>query len=212
MDLLLDGRPVDFALQPGQTLGAAVDQARRLLPDDRMIVAVLVDGTSLLEPQLSEALREPLSSGRRVELESAPRHAVAAEAMRSVAEQLAAVRASIDELASLLTAGRQSQAMGYFAPIIETWRACQVVVRQSGEALGRDLTEHLFEDRPIHGHSDDLAAQLRELRDALESGDVVRLADVMQFEIGPLCERWQRLLDELADSVCPPPASRFTQA
>ena len=50
-------------------------------------------------------------------------------------------------------------------------------------------------------HLHDLAAKLREVRDALEARDIVLLADMLRYEIPDTCQTWQGILKDMAANV-----------
>jgi len=63
--------------------------------------------------------------------------------------------------------------------------------------VGVNLDEQTLDDKPVAETINALAAQLRELRDLLTSGDTVALADSLAYEWTETVDRWQRLIGEL---------------
>ena len=78
------------------------------------------------------------------------------------------------------------------------WQGCQRAVVEGGALLGRDLTRCEFRGETVEAFLRALAKTLRNLRDVLEAGDLVSLADLAYYELPPLCETWRDLLETLA--------------
>lgn len=207
MIVTLDGRRVPLPPSPGSTLRALIDQVRADLPPDRLVVGVARNGQPLVDRELEEWLTRPLSAADRVDLATAGRHELAAEVLREVAGRIEAAGQQQESLAGRLNRGRTAEAVGEFSEFVTGFQACQQVVVQCSELLGCDLTAGSFDGRPVGAHLEELAVRLREVRDALEAGDFVLLADLLHYELPPLCRTWARLLEGLADSIAPLPGA-----
>jgi hypothetical protein len=201
MIVTLDGRRFTQPPSPAGTLRCLIDQVRADLPPDRLIVGVARNGQPLVERELEEWLARPLSAADRVDLATADRWELAAEALREVAGRIEAAGRQQEALAEQLNLGRTAEAVAGFSEFVSSFQACRQAIDQSSGLLERDLMGGEFEQRSLGGHLEDLAGRLREIRDALEAGDYVLLADLLHYELPPLCQTWNRLLNDLADSV-----------
>jgi len=178
-----------------------LDELRTELPGSRLIVSVAVDGQLCDEDELEKALPRPLEPDAQIDLESADRCAVAVAALRSVARELGDIRPRLAQLTEELQAGQIVEAVRQVGQLVQVWQRCRDVLLQSGSLRGCDLTELIFSDRPLREHLLELAAKLRGIRDALDARDMVLLADLLHYEMPPLCQLWHDLLLAVADQI-----------
>ncbi|HMQ16248.1 MAG TPA: hypothetical protein PKC49_09765 [Phycisphaerae bacterium] len=213
MIVTMDGDRLPLALAPQMTLRALVDAAAAELAPERLIVAVARDGENLVSTALEQALLEPLSQAAQVDLCTSDRAELAGAALRETASRLERVGQEQAEVAAAINTGQTDEALRRFAPFLATWQAAQETIQQCCEVLRSDLTQRSIEGRSLREHLSDLAGKLRELRQALTAGDMVLLADLLEYELAPLCQRWRGLLAALAEDVgrgrtpAPAPAS-----
>jgi len=201
MFVTLDGRRITREFTPGCTLQMLLDELRTELPGSRLIVSVAVDGQLCDEDELEKALPRPLEPDAQIDLESADRCAVAVAALRSVARELGDIRPRLAQLTEELQAGQIVEAVRQVGQLVQVWQRCRDVLLQSGSLRGCDLTELIFSDRPLREHLLELAAKLRGIRDALDARDMVLLADLLHYEMPPLCQLWHDLLLAVADQI-----------
>lgn len=201
MIVTLDGRRITQPPAPGGTLRTLIDQVRADLPPNRLVANVARNGQPLVDRELEEWLTRPLSAADRVDLTTADRWELAADALRDVAERIGEAGPQQVELAGQLNRGQAAEAVARFSEFVSSFQACQQAIAQSSALLERDLTAETYEDRAIRAHLEELATRLREVRDALEARDYVLLADLLHYELPATCQTWTRLLHELADSV-----------
>lgn len=201
MTITLDGRRTNLASDSNETLHRLVDRIRELIPIGRMIVAVCRNGRTLNDSELEAALDAPLTSEDRVDLISAERGEVAAAALRQVAGQIEAVGQEQAAVAELLNTGRSAEGITRFAQFISVWQTTQRVILECCGVLNRDLTREPFGGGLVADQLNLLVDHLRELRSAFEARDLVAVADLIHYELAPLCDTWRKLLSELADRV-----------
>lgn len=198
MIVTLDGERLTGPFPPGDTLQTLIDQVRQTHLGDRLVVSVAVDGRPLLDAELSERLGGMLEQVRQVDLESADRFQLSADALREVAERLSKVGGEQAAVADQLQAGNVPAAVSRFREFLDAWQLCQQAILECSRLLGEDLTTAECEGRPIREHLNGLADRLRELRDAFEARDMVLLADLARYEMPNTYHLWQRILYELA--------------
>jgi hypothetical protein len=210
MIVTLDGCRLEDDYTPGCTLQAVIDRVRDQRLNDRLVISVAVNGEHFVGGDLEEGLMQRLSAEDQVDLESGDRFAIAADALRNLAGELAEVGRLQPMLADQLDAGDAEGAVREVGEFVRTWSACGTAVVQCSGLVGRDLTAVELDGRCVGLMVQDLVTKLRALRDALDARDLVMLADLMHYELPPLCEEWQSALLRLADEVerqTPAPAS-----
>jgi hypothetical protein len=200
----LDGRELDVTPAEGTTLQVLIDDVRDKHLSGRLVVSVAVNGQTLADADLDRLLAAPLEVDARIELESGDRRELGAAALREVAEQVAEAGPEQVRIAEQLNAGQVAEGVQQVGACLNVWNLCRQTVLQCCGLLGEDLTTHQYEGRELSAYLDELVEKLRELRDAFESRDMVLLADVLHYEMPPLCESWSALLSHLADHVAEP--------
>jgi hypothetical protein len=201
MLVTLDGQKLDADFPADPTLAGLVHDVRQRFLEDRLIVGVSVNGESLVNDALQQRLTGVLATGDQVDLESGERREVVRSALRDAAREIAAAGGAHCALADALNTGRASEALEGLRDLVATWQMCQRAVVEGGALLGRDLTAYEFAGRSVDAYLRGLAEKLRSLRDVLDAHDMVALADLVYYELPPLCETWQALLEALATDV-----------
>jgi len=196
MPILLDEQPADL---PGATLGEALEAAQQKLAEDgRIVVEVSVDGQPLdgetIERRAGESVAE-----KDIQLTSAAPGEVASEALGAVRTQLGEARVLQAEAADLLQRDQPGEALNKVSAAIEAWLATQQVVVQSASMLGIDLDQFEVEGRELTDTVNELADQLKELRELIQLGDMIGLADALAYEWPGITDRWDAVLGTLLD-------------
>lgn len=204
MIITLDGQRLDNIPAPGLRLDQVIEQVASGLRD-RLIAAVRVNGEPLVDQSLEEALRRPLRPEDQLDLESAAPGPLAQSAMREMADRLGESAHANRELADLLRQGTMTGVGDGLTACTRVWVDCHRVIVEASRLLGRDLGEASAGGRPVCDALGEVAQQVRTVRDVLDARDWVSLADVLEYEMPALCERWQEMLGELADGLVAPP-------
>jgi hypothetical protein len=201
MIVTVDGERLRQDLPRDATMQGVIDRVRAALPPDQLIVGVSRNGSDLCDAELAEHLPARLAEHEQVDLVTSDRYRVVAEALRDIGAHLEKVGGAQPELAGRLSTGDTVEAINQFSEFVRTWQACQQALIEGSALVGADLTQLTFDGRAVGQFVDELRDKLRELRDALEARDLVLLADMMHFELGPLCQTWRGLLEHIADAV-----------
>lgn len=200
MILTLDGRRIDPPPDCA-TLAHLLRQVRSSLDPSSIVVGVSLDGAPLTDQSLSDALARTLEGVAQLDLETQPRTAAVAAALRESADRLELAGAAQGELAALFTSGPASEAARGLSSLLNVWAECHQALSQSSELLARDLGSAEIDGATVQAHLEQLADRLRELRDAFESRDYVLVSDLLAYEMPGLCTRWRELLESLATEV-----------
>lgn len=212
MIVTLDGAALTENFETDDTLQALVDCVRDAHLGQRLVVSVSVNGRQLVDKELAARLASPIRDLEQIDLTSADRWELAADALREVADWLSEDTEAQSEIADLLLGGKIGDAVRVLSESLARWQNCNQAILECSQLLDRDLTTIAYADRPVQEHLEDLAEKLRSIRDALEARDMVLLADVMQYEMPELCETWQQILRHLADTVSPSSAQSTSVA
>jgi len=201
MVITLDGKRIQADVRPGTTLRALVEQARRICETDRIVVEVRYDGEVLAGDTLDERLAQTLGDIGQVDFASARPAELACDALREIVRQLDEAHELHRSIAVDLQSGRVQDAVTGLSELLATWQTCCQAYRHCTDLIGGAVNRAGEDARPGAEQVAALVSRLREVRDAFESRDFVLLADLLEFELAPLCHSWRDLLSDLADTL-----------
>ncbi|MGE0479965.1 MAG: hypothetical protein AB7Q17_05780 [Phycisphaerae bacterium] len=198
MIVTLDGRRVEDPVAAGATLGGVIATVRRCCAENRLLVSIVLNGRELFDDDLETEIAAALDDADQVDFESAERDGVIRAALAATAEKVRHAGYEAVEIAEQLNAAATPDALRRIGTLVETWQACRRALSEAGGLIGEDLTQRTFDGRSVEAHLNELAGRLGELRDALTQRDFVLIADLLHYELPPLCEHWHKLLQTLA--------------
>lgn len=168
----------------------------------RIIVEIRIDGEPHPAANLDEIDRIA-SSATEVRLTSADPTDVVCQALHEASLSLTDVQHLQQSAAQLIQAGQMVQAMEQLGQAISIWINVQQAVVMGVELAELDLNQLLWggRDKPIGVLIEELADQLRIMREALESQDIGRLSDTLMYELPTVVDQWGELLADLQKQV-----------
>ncbi len=202
MQVYLDDNPVDVSDQAGMTVRQVAQQVRECLaPQERMLVAIHIDGHLVERDRLDEVLDSPAGEHGKIDFQSAVPRMLAREVLvhaRALVAEAAPIR---EQAGEMLAAGQTARAMEMLGSCFAVWSQVQESMSRSVELLGLDLDQLQVDGKPASQMLDEFAQRLREVKEALENRDYVTLADILQYELQDTTERWQALLDLVIEQI-----------
>jgi len=195
IEVYLDDREYSADLAASGTLGDLVEAVRaEVATSDRVIVGIVCDGIGLTD-DLEAKLAEPLDRFRRVDLQSGR----AQELVRDALEQALNVLADTDHLREqaidALTRGDQTEATQVLGDCFRHWSQIHLGIAQSLAFLGLDPQTLEVNGQPLESALAGIAERLKEVREALQAGDNVLLADTLQYEFDEAAETWKAAIE-----------------
>ena len=106
-----------------------------------------------------------------------------------------------DEAAEQLQQDEASEALQQVASAIEVWLQTQQAVQNSAALLQVDLDAIEVDGEAVSALTDELAQQLQNLKQLINDGDTVGLADALAYEWPGTTEKWDRLVQELVAKI-----------
>jgi hypothetical protein len=198
MDVFVDDEPAELT---GENLEALLAAARHHLADGgRVVVDVLVDGQALTEQQLEQP-DQLATNGKEVRLYTAHPGELAVDTLKQVKQRLGELAEIHQQAADLLQQDQASEGFQQVAQGVEIWLQTQQAVQHSAELLRLDLANMTVDQQPATEVTAHLADQLRGLKDMLENGDTVALADALAYEWPETVQQWDRLVQTMIDTI-----------
>ncbi len=191
MEITLDGKK-QFLLQsdPG-TLGAALIEINDYLEaNGRALQSVVTDGRDVPAEEITPAFGQtPVSDVKRLEIVSADIRTLAKESIDELAEVVPELPVACQELAQVLAGDAPEQAFAGFNQLLEIWSVLKERQTQVANSLGVELAVLELEGVSLFKHEEELRGVLNTARQAMESSDFAKLADLLAYDISPLAER-----------------------
>lgn len=203
MKVYLDGCPIDGA---GSTLASALDAVATSL-DGRLVIEAEADGS----PVPPEHLSQPPGTdpyARRLDLKSENAGALVRFSLLEAADALEGAREDHATAAKSIDVGDTSAAMGALGPILEVWSAAARTIDLARQIEQIDLPGRVADGRSLDDVADTLNRMLVEIKRCLADQDLVRLADVLAYDMTKAVDDWAAMLRGLAGSVESQPSSR----
>src|SRR5882672_1975488 len=179
MSVTVDHQPLQAEKLGLRTVGQVLAHLQK---DNRLVVHVLIDGQ---EPDLTRmgTVRRETIDGHELFIETADPRQLAIEALSEVGEQLKEADRLRIEASDLLQRDAHVKAMEKLSGCFSTWQHAQESVLKTAQLLRLDLADVRVSGRPLTEVVSEFAAQLRQIKSALENRDFVLLNDILTYEV-----------------------------
>jgi len=212
MELYVDDRRTDVQT-PADARFRDVLEAVKVLTGTlgRMIVGITCDGIDVTGAGFAATLEQPAAHFARVDMHTADPAELVSQALSTAGELLDASEAALGQVVDQLALGKAGLALPRLAECCQAWLQvhegiCNAMIMRNldlealevgGKRLGVVLAEPL--------------EKLKQLKDAVQSGDHVLLSDILNYEFPSAMNTWRALIDAVGASAAaetiPPPAA-----
>lgn len=202
MDLFID----DKATDPDFTEGKSLDEALRYVQTDicdghRFVVRVTCDGQEILADDMEDVLRKPADSFERLELFTSTKGSLVAEAMKEAHASLEQTDRACREAGELLSQGKTAEGIEALGECLAVWQQIHEAVAKSFQLLALKTDSITIQDEPLEvvlGKPRDILTQVKE---ALESRDMILLADLLIYDLTEVTAQWLAIVNRLRDEA-----------
>jgi hypothetical protein len=202
MHIYVDDNPYAVSGLADKTLRQiAMDVRRDLAGKKRMLVAIYTDGQLVPSGELEAVLDCPAARYEKIDFQSAVPQTLAREVLQRAREMVVEAVPLGREAGELLSGGQTARAMELLGNCIGVWNQVQESLIKSTGLLGLDLSTLEVEGKKVNDLMEEFAAQLRQVKEALENRDYVQLSDILQYELQDVAPRWQALLDQVVERI-----------
>jgi len=203
MKVLLDGRLIPVARPTvAAAIGASALEAQSA---GRVIVSATIDGRELSDAEL-QTPSDDLTNALEMRLTTSSPADLVSEMLASAADAVRNIRASQQEAAALIQAGKISESSEHLQSVFSVWQAVTGGLEQAAELLSLDLSTLRVPD----GYGDTLAVspqieilvdRLKGLQDGLKNQDWSRVSDALAFDLDDCAKSWDQLLTGLGRAI-----------
>jgi len=204
MKLWINGRELEVLLPADATLGAALLTVQdQKIGEDEVISQIVIDGEPLTADLLSQWKDRPIGEFGETRIEAPRRRDYTIASLKTLSEALSESVSQREEISDLISRGQTGPALQKLGGYLRFWEATQQSLGCAARLLKVDLRQfEYFEGGQARTAAEtigNLTGQLREMKSALEAGDLVLLGDILDYEFGTITSTWQNLIEQLAD-------------
>lgn len=201
MRVFLDNAPLGTQFE-GVTLADAL-AAVQTEAGSRLIVEVLADGSPVPADHLSNP-PETAPYCEELTCVSADRAAIVRVSLGEAADLLGTLSEQYETIVEQLQVGETQPGLQALADVFNVWQSIEQTVqnarRVDGITLG-SLAADGSVDTLLTGAVQELSDILKQIKEAVVSGDYTTVADIIGHDLGALSTDWQGMLNRLAESV-----------
>ncbi len=202
MEVYLDDEPVTVDDARALTLEQLTHEVRSRLTDrHRLITCIRCDGQTVESDALDDRLRQSVGAFGRIEFQSSDLHELVRQALAGAEELIDESDRSRIRAADLLSQGNTTEAMGILRVCFQAWGRVHDSLTKCAQLLGTNLGT--IEAAGTDGGEwvTALRDKLRELKEALEVGDHVLVADILRYEFDELAAGWRYVVTRLNEQA-----------
>jgi hypothetical protein len=202
MEVRVDDRPLALALGPGSSLRELLQDVRsRVRSEGRIVVSVTLDGAALGSEKERELGEQAPGAAARLEFRTADAAEFSRETLAGLIAETGQVERLHDEAAEKVIAGRYDDALATFEACFRGWSLLSGAVRDILSLVPVDLAKLDAAGEPASARIRKVVEGLELFRKAFAARDVVRIADVAQYELRPRVADWRAVLEALRAAV-----------
>ena len=190
MDVIVDGAS-NYNLQgtPDDVMGAVAAVSEFLRAQGRSVLSVKVDGEVVSPETIADRLKgTPLASVSRLEIGSESTTTLVEDCLQGLQEFLPELPQVCRNLAEVFQGEKPEEGFDPFVELAEIW--CQVKSREAlvANALELDAAALEVDGKTVQTIHAELNQFLQEAEQALKDGDIILLADLLEYELAPRAE------------------------
>ena len=196
MSVVVDDETLETGVLGLTTVGEVLDHVRR---NDRLVVQLLIDGEAPDLTHMSSVQAQSLDD-RTLYIETADPREIALAAVKTAREMLESADRMRLEIAELLRNNNWTEAMTKLGECLVAWQQIRQTVGKVAQ-LRKLKIEDLGVGKATRDTVANFAEQLRGIKTAVETGDIVSLTDILTYEFEPNTVQWRVILDALAAAI-----------
>ncbi|NLE30453.1 MAG: DUF348 domain-containing protein [Phycisphaerae bacterium] len=202
MTISIDGQEITQLETTGRTVGDILNEVRAsLLDHGRMIVTIICDGQTVTPDQITETLAQPVEKYSSIDFQSADPNELLQNSLAACQEFMIAIRKDLAEVVDGFRQSRVQEAVKSMGPIFGLLNQMYQGVFGIFKLINRDPESVEFSWGTADQLFTGMVDQLRQIKQSLENNDYVQLADLLEYEMGTMLERWQELIDRMNTMV-----------
>lgn len=201
MEIFLDNQPYPTS-GPPPTIEALIAEIRgQISPHQRMVVSVSADEQLVTTEALTALLRQSPADYRRLDVVTCSISDLALQSLEAAGAILQAARTEQSRVIDLLARGQVQPAIDSLGECIRGWTTVHDTLVKTIQLLDLNIDQLTCGADTAAVVLTEISKCFNELKDCLTANDYVLLSDLLEHEITPVLDRWERLLGAVADQV-----------
>jgi hypothetical protein len=199
MDIFVNTDPYDPP--PDAATVNDVINAVQVGDDDRLIVALRLDGSEVAQDALARTLATSIAAAGRLEIDVDSARRLASQTLGEAANVLEETRDQYVRIAELLAAGKTDDAMALLNECFAIWNTAEQSLRQSSQVAGIDLNAAGTLPEPPAAMIERFGDVLKRVQESLTARDFVAVADLVEYDMADITDSWQCMLVALQQQL-----------
>lgn len=189
--------PVDFShLQNLEEV--IVEIQERFIPPGQQLFQVHVNGEFFSERYPRESRYLDIGEISRLEVKTVSDEELTRFILQDAVRQADILLQGLEKSASLFRQGNEEEANHLFAQVVEALRWLLKIGESAGQVMGAGQEKIPAGKVSLSRYLSDLEDLLEEMLEISEDEDYVMLADLLEYELRPMVQEWQEILQEIA--------------
>lgn len=202
LKISIDGRADLVYAESGHNLGDILRQISDFLGrNDRAIASATADGQPVSHSENAPLLDRSVDEFLLLEVETVDVRRQAAAALGEVRHHLPTLCKALVNVTKNIQAGEVFKGYKSLAACADLLNLIVRVIDEVRALLGIDLARVKVDGDTVSGQLEQVRDVLRNAKTALDSNDIVTVADLMEYELAPRINRWDVILDKLLEAV-----------
>ncbi len=203
MEILVDDRPYSSECGNDQTVAELASEVCQNQPagQERLVVRLCCDGQAVSDDELESILKKQTQEFERLELHTQPIGSLIKATLGQTIGLFEQAGATRHEAADLLSQGEQKAAMEKLRTFFDGWKQVQDSMLLSAQAMRVDLETMEVEGLKLIDILGIVKNQLNELKNGMENGDMVVVADILRYEFDEAFGHWDAFLRKLQEKA-----------
>lgn len=202
MKISIDGRSDIVYAESGHNLGEILRQISDLLGrNDRAITSASADGQPVSHSENAHLLEKSVNDFSLLEVETVNVRQQAAAALAEVRNHLPTLCKALIDVTKNIQSGDVLKGYKSLAACADLLNLIVRIIDEVRALLGIDLTQVKVDGNTVSEQLEQVRDVLKNAKTALDSNDIVTVADLMEYELAPRINRWDAILDKLLEAV-----------
>ncbi len=202
MEVFVDGNRLEDEVAGAGSLKDALQHVQsNNCPSETIVIGIRCDGQEIAGDDVVNTLEKPASTVARLEVFTSTRETLVIDAMTQAAASLQESETICGRVVELLTKGQGSEAVKTLGECLRFWQQIHEAVGKSIQMLEIDLQKAMINDQPMLDVIAEPKQTLLQIKQALQAQDHVLLADVLQYELSEVTDRWFALIARIREEA-----------
>ncbi|MEA2064024.1 MAG: hypothetical protein U9P14_10030 [Gemmatimonadota bacterium] len=197
MKLTLDGLEVNPADYEAHTLSGLIQTVERRLSPKRVIVSMNLDGKPLDQDQEAARAAEDLQSIECLDINTQNVAELARNTLFTLSDFQPRLIKMVEQCTMFLQGADEIEGYNILNSLIEGLQ----MVTSAWKGIAQTLVIPTMEPKEVLPDIEALNSTLNKMADVQESGDLVMLCDLMEFELLPIIETWQEKAEKMKELI-----------